>query len=417
MIIIDSPVFSAVGDTVHTKMKDVFLGEQVEVIDSLSGNTFKGEVVKFDGESVVVKLIEKGQISNGSKVRKTGQPYSVPINPNIVGKVIDCYGNTLYGDEYKYSKSDYISAEGLLFPLSTRSSISEILPTGVKVVDFMTPLGVGQRMGVFASAGGGKTTLMSVIANNTDADIVVFAMIGERAREVVEFLEGDISGDVLKKSITLVSTSDANPLEKVRTGDAAIAIAHHYRNMGKNVLLLFDSLTRFCRAKALVDETPITTGVPLGVSNAAASLVEIVGNAKQGSITGVFTILIEGNIDDDPIAHEVKSLLDGHIILSGAIAASGRYPAVDFLRSKSRVEDKIVSNDMLKTANKLRDWEKRFQDVELLVRVGEYVEGNDLETDLAIAKRTEYIEWLKQDKDDNFSYEELTKEVRSIISG
>lgn len=392
-----------------------FIGEQVTVRSSEATTGMLGEVTSIDNSVATIKLLTRGEVSSDMFVYQKGRAYSIPINDSIMGKVIDCYGNTIYGEQYHYTANDLMPVTMQKFELSQRAPISQLLETKVKVVDLFTPIGVGQRMGIFAPAGCGKTTLLSIIANNVDVDVVVFAMIGERAREVVEFLEGDITPDVLAKSITLVSTSEANPIEKVRTAEAALTIANNFRKQGLKVLLLFDSITRYGRAKALVDETPIRGGVPLGVSNAIANIVEQCGNALIGSITAVFTVLVEKSIEDDPIAHETKSLIDGHILLSQSIAASGRYPAVDVLNSLSRIAPKIVNKEHLSISSKIRSWEKTYQDVEILIRVGEYKHGNDLETDEAIDKRDRYIKLLCQ-SEDGVTYEETLYSATTIVN-
>lgn len=240
-------------------------------------------------------------------------------------------------------------------------------------------------------------------------------MIGERAREVVEFWKGKIGPEVIQKSITIVSTSEANPLEKVRSGLVAVSIARYFMEQGKKVVLYFDSLTRFARAQAMLDGTPIQGGIPIGVSLALSRLVESCGNSISGSVTGIFTVLIEKEIDDDPIAHEVKSLIDGHLVYSTTIASTGRYPAIDVLKSKSRLQNKIQDKEYVRLSERIKDMVHRYFSVELLIRVGEYEKGNDLETDEAIELYPKIMEFLKQGFD-GVEYEETLKGMERIWS-
>ena len=269
-------------------------------------------------------------------------------------------------------------------------------------------------MGLFAPAGAGKTTTLSLMANNMDADVVIFAMIGERAREVVEFCSHDIGQDVLQNSIMIVSTSEANPLEKIRSGLVAVSIARYFMEQGKRVVLYFDSLTRFARAQSMLDNTPITNkSIPNGISLSLSKLVECCGNSTKGSVTGIFSVLIEAEIDDDPIAHEVKSLIDGHLVFSSVIAAAGRYPAIDILKSKSRLQGKIQQPEHVRLSNKIKDRLERYANAEMLVQMGEYKKGFDLETDVAIESNGRIVSFLKQDMS-GIEYDETIQKMQEI---
>lgn len=396
---------------------DVFVGQEC-FVHSVSGNKIRGEVIKIAGSRVDIKLLQPGSVQRGGKVEMTPRRFCFPFNEKIlVGKVINCYGESIYGEEYLGQAGEYIDLPIAIepIPLNIRAPIDTVFPTKIKVIDGLFTIGVGQRLGLFAPAGAGKTTTVSIMANNMDADIVIFAMIGERAREVVEFLEGDIGPDIIKKSITIVSTSEANPLEKVRSGLVAVSIARYYMEQGKKVVCYFDSLTRFARAQAMLDGTPINGCIPIGVSLALSKLVESCGNSIRGSVTGIFTILIEKEIDDDPIAHEVKSLIDGHLVYSTIIASTGRYPAIDILKSKSRLQNKVLDERYIRFSEKIKDMVYRYFNVELLIRVGEYEKGNDLETDKAIECYSSIIDFLKQGFD-GIEYEETLETMERIIS-
>lgn len=396
---------------------NTFVGQECFII-TVTNERIRGEIMKITGKRVEIKLLQPGAIQRGSKVEITPRRFCFPLNETaLIGKVINCYGESLYGEKYLGGGGDYYDLPIIdkPIPLNIRAPIDTVFPTKIKIIDGLFTIGVGQRLGLFAPAGAGKTTTVSIMANNMDADVVIFAMIGERAREVVEFLEGEIGPAVIQKSITIVSTSEANPLEKVRSGLVAVSIARHYMDQGKKVVLYFDSLTRFARAQAMLDGTPIEGGIPIGVSLALSRLVENCGNSIHGSVTGIFTVLIEKEIDEDPIAHEVKSLIDGHLVYSTTIASTGRYPAIDVLKSKSRLQNKVQDPQYVSLSEKFKDMVYRYFNVELLIRVGEYEKGNDLATDEAIERFPYIMEFLKQGYD-GVEYEETLQTMDRIWS-
>ncbi|AEG13365.1 type III secretion system ATPase VscN2 [Shewanella baltica] len=396
---------------------NTFVGQECFII-TVANERIRGEIMKITGKRVEIKLLQPGAIQRGSKVEITPRRFCFPLNETaLIGKVINCYGESLYGEQYLGCEGDYYDLPIIdkPIPLNIRAPIDTVFPTKIKIIDGLFTIGVGQRLGLFAPAGAGKTTTVSIMANNMDADVVIFAMIGERAREVVEFLEGEIGPAVIQKSITIVSTSEANPLEKVRSGLVAVSIARHYMAQGKKVVLYFDSLTRFARAQAMLDGTPIEGGIPIGVSLALSRLVENCGNSIHGSVTGIFTVLIEKEIDEDPIAHEVKSLIDGHLVYSTTIASTGRYPAIDVLKSKSRLQNKVQDSQYVSLSEKFKDMVYRYFNVELLIRVGEYEKGNDLATDEAIDRFPYIMEFLKQGYD-GVEYEETLQAMDRIWS-
>ena len=396
---------------------DTFVGQEC-FIHTVTGERIRGEVMKIAGSRVEIKLLQPGSVQRGGRVEITPRRFCFPLNEDaLVGKVINCYGESIYGESYLEQDGQFhdlpIAVEPI--PLHVRAPIETVFPTKLKIIDGLFTIGEGQRLGLFAPAGAGKTTTVSIMANNMDADVVIFAMIGERARVVVDFLEGEIGPEVIQKSITIVSTSEANPLEKVRSGLVAVSLARHYMEQGKKVVLYFDSLTRFARAQAMLDNTPIQGGIPIGVSLALSRLVESCGNSIHGSVTGIFTVLIEKEIDDDPIAHEVKSLIDGHLVYSTTIASTGRYPAIDVLKSKSRLQNKVQSKYYVELSERIKDMVYRYFNVELLIRVGEYEKGNDLDTDEAIDRYPHIMSFLKQGFD-GVEYEETLQEMEGIWS-
>ncbi|EGQ9206972.1 type III secretion system ATPase [Vibrio cholerae] len=396
---------------------DTFVGQEC-FIYTATGEKIRGEVMKVSQPRVEIKLLQPGAVQRGGRIEITPRRFCFPLNEHaLVGKVINCYGESLYGDDYLTQPGEFVDLPILIEPISLqmRAPIETVFPTKIKIIDGLFTIGEGQRVGLFAPAGAGKTTTVSIMANNMEADVIIFAMIGERAREVIEFLEGEIGPEVIRKSITIVSTSEANPLEKVRSGLVAVSIARHFMAQGKKVVIYFDSLTRFARAQAMLDGTPIKDGIPIGVSLALSRLVESCGNSVHGSVTGIFTVLIEKEIDDDPIAHEVKSLIDGHLVYSTIIASTGRYPAIDVLKSKSRLQNKVQDKRYVQLSEKIKDMVYRYLNVELLIRVGEYEKGNDLETDKAIDLYPVIMEFLKQDFK-GVEYEETLEAMERILS-
>ncbi|EGQ9189293.1 type III secretion system ATPase [Vibrio cholerae] len=396
---------------------DTFVGQEC-FIYTVSGDKIRGEVMKVAQPRVEIKLLQPGAVQRGGRVEITPRRFCFPLNENaLVGKVINCYGESLYGDDYLTQPGEFVDLPIIIepIPLQMRAPIETVFPTKLKIIDGLFTIGEGQRVGLFAPAGAGKTTTVSIMANNMEADVVIFAMIGERAREVIEFLEGEIGPEVIRKSITVVSTSEANPLEKVRSGLVAVSIARYFMEQGKKVVIYFDSLTRFARAQAMLDGTPIKGGIPIGVSLALSRLVESCGNSVCGSVTGIFTVLIEKEIDDDPIAHEVKSLIDGHLVYSTTIASTGRYPAIDVLKSKSRLQNKVQDKKYVRMSEQIKDIVYRYFNVELLIRVGEYEKGNDLETDKAIELFPIVMDFLKQGFE-GVEYEETLEAMERILS-
>ncbi|CAM3276553.1 type III secretion system ATPase VscN2 [Vibrio ordalii] len=396
---------------------NTFVGQEC-FIHTVTGQKIRGEVMKVSQPRVEIKLLQPGAVQRGGRIEITPRRFCFPLNEQaLVGKVINCYGESLYGDDYLTQPGEFIDLPIIVepIPLQMRAPIETAFPTKLKIIDGLFTIGEGQRVGLFAPAGAGKTTTVSIMANNMEADVVIFAMIGERAREVIEFLEGEIGPEVIRKSITVVSTSEANPLEKVRSGLVAVSIARHFMAQGKKVVIYFNSLTRFARAQAMLDGTPIKGGIPIGVSLALSRLVESCGNSVHGSVTGIFTVLIEKEIDDDPIAHEVKSLIDGHLVYSTTIASTGRYPAIDVLKSKSRLQNKIQDKRYIRLSEKIKDMVYRYFNVELLIRVGEYEKGNDLETDKAIDLYPVIMEFLKQGFE-GVEYEETLEAMERIWS-
>jgi type III secretion protein N (ATPase) len=303
-------------------------------------------------------------------------------------------------------------------PLS-RSLITQPVLLGVRSIDGLITCGRGQRIGIFGEPGSGKSTILAEIARNTDADVVVVGLIGERGREVREFIDRQLGPEGLAKAVVVVATSERPAMERVKAAYVATTIAEYFRDQGKGVLLLMDSVTRFARAQREIGlaagEPPTRRGFPPSLFAALPRLLERSGPSRTGSITGIYTILVEGDGTLDPVAEEVQSILDGHVILSPELAQKNHFPAVDVLRSRSRLMDVVVSKQHRDDAGRIRDMLSRYNEVELLVRVGEYERGSDKATDEAIAKIGRINAFLRQNIDERSSFADIQARMREIV--
>ncbi len=383
-----------------------------------SGKIIPAEVVGFkDNKVLLMPLGELRGISPGCEVVSTNQYAAVQVGESLLGRVIggtskpiddkgplDCIEEyPLYGSPIDHMK---------------RSRIVEPLSTGIKAIDGVNTCGKGQRMGIFSGSGVGKSVMMGMIARNTAAQINVIALIGERGRELREFIERDLQAEGLKKSVVVAVTSEASPLLKVRGALAAATIAEYFRDKGKDVLLLMDSITRFAMALReiglAIGEPPTTKGYTPSVFAALPRLVERAGNSGNGSITGLYTVLIEADDINDPISDAVRSVVDGHLFLSRKLASQGIYPAVDILNSASRVMIDIVSDKHMENVRRLKKLLANYHEAKDLINIGAYVKGSDKNIDEAIVYHDAIIEFLTQgiyEKDDFLTTERKLEEL------
>ena len=304
-------------------------------------------------------------------------------------------------------------------PARGRKPISRVLGTGVRVIDGLLSLGEGQRVGLFAGSGVGKSTLLGEIARGTTASVVVVALVGERGREVGEFLSETLGEEGRKKSVVVVATSDAPAMERLRAAQAATSIAEHFRDMGRQVLLLVDSVTRFARAQREIGlaagKPPARRGYPPSVFAMLPRLLERSGQGEQGSITAIYTVLVEGGDMDEPIADEVRGILDGHIVLDRTVASRGHYPAVDVLQSLSRVMDGIVSKEHKSAARRMRQMLAAYESKRDLIVLGAYARGSDPRVDEAIQKMPRIEAFLQQNSDELVSFEHVVRDLVSAV--
>lgn len=352
----------------------------------------------------------------GETVQGLGQRLSVTLSPRVLGRILDPMGLPLDGKPLVRGESVSVFRE----PPSAmnRPPIREKLTTGIKCLDSFLPLGRGQRMGIFAGSGVGKSTLLGMLAQNVRADVIVLALIGERGREVREFIENTLGEEGLKRSVLVVSTADKPPLARVRGAFTAMTVAEYFRDRGKDVLLLFDSLTRLAMAQRelglSLGEPPTTRGYTPSVFSLLPKFIERSGRTDRGSITALYNILVEGDDFDEPVSDAVRGLLDGHINLSRALARKNHYPAVDILDSVSRLDIKIQSPEENRQAGELRKMLALFKEKEDLINVGAYSAGDNPDLDRAVATAPELDEFLRQNVGEKLTEEEISEKFFSL---
>ncbi len=382
----------------------------------------KAEVVGFSqGSALLMPMGDMQGISSDTEVIPTGQVHMVPVGNGLLGRVLDGMGEpidmTTHGP-LRVSRY-YPVLTGAPDPLKRRI-IQHPLSLGVRALDGLLTCGEGQRMGVFAAAGGGKSTLMAMLVKGADVDVTVVALIGERGREVREFLEHELGEEGRKKAVIVCATSDKSSMERSKAAYVATAIAEYFRDQGKRVLFLMDSVTRFARAQREIGlaagEPPTRRGFPPSVFATLPRLMERVGMGHKGSITALYTVLVEGDDMTEPIADETRSILDGHIILSRRLAAANHYPAIDILASVSRVMNMVVDADHKQAAGRFRELMAKYQEVELLVKIGEYKRGADTLADEAIARIEEIRNFLKQRTDERIGFDDMLEQLHDVVS-
>lgn len=403
-------VSKLIGLTVESQGPAVRMGEICLIYPLKEDVPIVAEVVGFKGETVLLMpLGEMGGIGPGSKVVATGESLQVEVGEGLLGRVLDGLGNPIDGLPRPVLNRRYPVNNLPPNPL-LRDRILEPVTLGVKAMDTLLTCGRGQRIGVFAGSGVGKSTLMGMIARNTQADINVIGLIGERGREVREFIENDLGEEGLSRSVVVVSTSDKPALVRVMAALLSTSIAEYFRDQGKNVILMMDSLTRFSMAQReiglAVGEPPVTRGYTPSVFAVLPQLLERAGNSDKGSITGLYTVLVDRDDMNEPIADAVRGILDGHVVLSRKLATQGHYPAIDVLESISRVMPGIISEQHLDASRTFKEILATYREAEDLINIGAYVQGTNPRIDYAIRKMDAFKEFLKQRVHEKFTLEE-----------
>lgn len=420
MLEVRGRVVQVVGTIIRAVVPGVRVGEICVLRNPRSNWTLKTEVVGFiKNVALLTPLGDLQGIAPDTEVIPTGKIHSVPVGKDLLGRVLDGLGVPIDGGPPLMPSGFYPVYADPPNPMS-RKLIQQPMPLGLRALDGVLTCGEGQRMGIFAAAGGGKSTLLSSIIKGSAADICVLALIGERGREVREFIEHDLGVEGRKKAVLVVSTSDRSSMERLKAAYTATAIAEYFRDQGQKVLLLMDSVTRFGRAQREIGlaagEPPTRRGFPPSVFSTLPRLMERAGNSDKGSITALYTVLVEGDDMTEPIADETRSILDGHIVLSRKLAAANHYPAIDVMASVSRVMGAITDKSHREAAQKLRAILAKYAEIELLVQIGEYQKGNDAEADRALEKIGAVNTFLRQGLEEHTDYASTLDRLKQAVS-
>ena len=412
-------VSKIVGLTVESVGPDAKLNDLCRIYSADRSQVVNAEVVGFRESVVLLMPFDTVDgIGPGCIVENTGKPLGVKVGFGILGHTLDGLGNPVDGEDLGLTE-EYSVEAAPPDPMS-RVIINEVLPLGVKAVDGLLTVGKGQRIGIFAGSGVGKSTLMGMFARNTKADINVIALIGERGREVREFAERDLGPEGMKRSVLVVATSDKPALIRNKAAKTAKAIAEYFRDQGKDVLLMMDSLTRFSMAQREIGlasgEPPVTRGYPPSVYSEMPKLLERAGMAEKGSITGLYTVLVDGDDFNEPITDTARSILDGHIMLSRKLGHKNHYPAIDVLQSISRCMSQIVTKEHKKVAGRLKNVLATYNEAEDLINIGAYKKGSNKNIDYAISKIDAVNEFLMQQTDEKFTFEEEMAMLNNIFA-
>lgn len=380
----------------------------------------KAEVVGFRDDRVLLMPYDDVEgVGLGSWVENTGAPLQVAVSDDLLGCTLDGVGEPM-SDFILDENCPRYSVEATPPDPLSREIISEVLPLGVKAVDGMITVGKGQRIGIFAGSGVGKSTLMGMFARNTKADINVIALIGERGREVREFIERDLGEEGMKRSVVVVATSDKPALIRKKAAQTATAVAEYFRDQGKDVLLMMDNLTRFSMAQREIGlasgEPPVSRGYPPSVYAEMPQLLERAGNSDCGSITGLYAVLVDGDDFNEPIADTARGILDGHIVLSRHMAQRNHYPAIDVLASISRVMSAVASSEHKQLAGQMKNVLATYRDAEDLINIGAYRAGSNKNIDFAIEKIDAVNDFLRQGTDEKFLFDDIIRQMEQIFA-
>lgn len=412
-------VTKVVGLTIESVGPDAKLNDLCRIfVGGDRSQAVMAQVVGFRDKHLLLTPFDSVDgIGIGAVVENTKAPLSIPVGDELLGHTLDGIGRPT-------------DAEGLYLPQHypvdatppepmNREIISQVLPLGVKAVDGLITVGKGQRIGIFAGSGVGKSTLMGMFARNTKADINVIALIGERGREVREFIERDLGSEGMKRSVVVVATSDKPASIRKCAAKTATAIAEYFRDQGKDVLLMMDSLTRFSMAQREIGlaagEPPVTRGYPPSVYSEMPKLLERAGNSDKGSITGLYTVLVDGDDFNEPITDTARGILDGHIVLSRKLAQKNHYPAIDVLASISRVMSSIATKEHKTMAGKLKNVMATYQEAEDLINIGAYKAGSNNNIDYAIEKIDQVNAFLCQSTEDKFDFDEVVGALEQMF--
>jgi flagellum-specific ATP synthase len=406
------------GLLMESKGPSAVIGELCRIESPKSGGIIRAEVVGLSGDTVQLMAYEEtGGLEIGARVVASGARLDVAVSSKLLGRVLDPLGNPADGKGSIESPIRYPALASPPDPLKRRR-ITERICTGVRAIDGMLAVGRGQRLGIFAGSGVGKSTLLGMIARNTNADVNVIALIGERGREVNDFIENDLGPEGLARSVIVVTPSNSPPLARLRGAYVATAVAEYFRDQGLDVMFLFDSVTRFARAQREIGlasgEPPATRGYTPSMFDSMPKLLERSGTSDRGSITGFYTILVDGDDLDEPVSDTVRGILDGHVVLSRNFAQRYHYPAIDILNSISRLSNSVSGPETKKAVGIVRRLMADYADSEDLINVGAYKQGSNSRIDEAIAKRDALENFLIQNVDEKSSIADTLKALGEI---
>lgn len=408
-----------VGMSIEASGGRAAVGDICRIYNGESGRQVTAEVVGFKNNRILLMpYADMNGISAGNFVRNTGRQLTLQVGEFLRGRIINALGQPLDGKGPFTDGTSYCIGGQPINPLH-RPPIRDRIEFGVKAIDGMVTIGKGQRIGIFAGSGVGKSTLMGMIAKNVKADINVIALVGERGREVLEFVQKDLGEEGMRRSILVVATSDQPAMLRMKCPSVATGIAEYFRDQGYDVLLMMDSLTRFAMAQReiglAVGEPPVARGYTPSIYAELPKLLERSGNFDKGSITGVYTVLVEGDDTNEPIADTVRGILDGHIVLSRALANGNHYPAIDVSASISRLMTEIVSDEHRQLASRIRDILSVYEKNADLVAIGAYKPGTNRKLDFALSKIDAVNEFLMQGVDEAFTYDACIQQMREIL--
>lgn len=415
-------VLRVVGIMIESKGPAANIGEVCYIHPATNqGAPILAEVVGFHQERIILMpYAEVMEIGPGCLVESTGKPLSVKIGRGLIGNVVDPLGNPLEGKPLPKGLTSFLTDQSPPNPM-LRPPITKPLEVGIKVIDSLLTVGEGQRIGIFAGSGVGKSTLLGMIARNSGADINVIALVGERGREVREFIEQDLGEAGLKKSIVVVATSDQPALMRIKGAYTATAISEYFRDQGYRVNLMMDSVTRVAMAQREIGlatgEPPTTKGYTPSVFATLPKLLERTGTNEKGTITAFYTVLVDGDDMNEPIADTVRGILDGHFVMDRKLAERGQYPAINVLKSISRVMNQVADHDHIQVANEIRSLVATFEENRELIQIGAYKRGTDQGIDRAISYHPDIVSFLQQGINDYHPFQESIDAMKALLNG
>jgi flagellum-specific ATP synthase len=418
-VLMKGKITKIIGLVIEADGPSINLGELCYIYPRIDAPLLPAEVVGFrENRVLLMPLGEMQGIGPGSEVVSSRNLLRVKVGPSLLGRILDGLGNPIDGKGPLVGECDYPIQNTPPPPLSRRR-ICEPVSVGIRAVDGLMTLGKGQRMAILAGSGVGKSTMMGMIARNTSADVNVIALIGERGREVLDFIERDLGEEGLKKSVVIVSTSDQPALLRIKGANTATAVAEYFRDQGRDVMLMMDSLTRVAMAQRevglTIGEPPATRGYPPSVFAMMPKLLERSGTGEKGSITGLYAVLVDGDDMNEPIADNVRSIVDGHVVLSRRLATQNHYPPIDILASLSRVMTEVVGADHIKAAQRIRSLQATYQEAEDLINIGAYAKGSNPEIDQAIDRNPGIRDFLRQGVMEQANLAETVARMKQLV--